>query len=1234
MKVKWNRRLDGFPRRDQRPLSTELEYEHVDESDVSVSLQDSEEFFDEHKNKKPKRGRFLNIFKLITKKQKSPEFETKIRNEKSLQSQTDYSRCQYHTSLLPTNVESSGSSTSVAIEDVLLEVMAAPKDPTQSEEAVTANSSRGKSGNIQTSATLSSWLDPNIACQEKNVDEKDFNWETTSVSSTDSNSEGKTSSEKDDRVNDKPTFDERTNIKNHYSEIVTCQPKQRRSEEEHLIKIRSLEMVKHISDISKNEKSVKLTTRDLQESSTCASASHSKTLLNLPLSEEAESKEINKKMNTENYKFTSSKSTIKQTKTDEDLSTKKNVDALKAPEKAIIINKNQHKTQQHVRFVDQLPEGADTWSCKSSSSVITTEISPLIDDEKDSIGYRDEQETETKDVKQKRHMFRDGQAKKSARESKRKDIFPPKFTANLHETKARGNTYLEDEKPKDDFLTDLDFSKTESVKITRTGWSSQDMIVLGTNDPPQRMGNHPSTFRNQKERSVDLVRPDSQKTAQNEHEKPDIVTSCGPQMIKKKMIVSSPVPSDSPTPSTSSPFHKTGDIKRGTCIACHLPQTTSGQKEDTPAPNGTKTCNFETRDSQLENVKLPAKYSDVSSLTLSQLEILVLQWIHENGNPLYFSEKKERRPGLPAEQRKSRREYVQEIQRLGALCETRTKELKLLKIQLKHAFLGFDSFSIVVKYLTEELDALSHPRILSELKKTRDDLQKTEAQLRRYETHLEQLKRNHEDEIQELTSKLAATHREEIETLIVNHQEELRKLQDEHDKEVEDLKTIHAQSAKDAQSRNSLSVAALKEQHNRLIEDLEKDFANQMQQAVESHEKALDSLKQQLQDLQKQCEDLQLEKKQMESSLQEDTNTKLQWVLAQKSNLQKEVESLQTVLELKVADIHHLRTENLEMQKELEKLPSARQEIQKLKARNEDLQAMVDEKVRIERQLASESLHLKEEFEKEFKSKSRLSMEKEELQWRLKQTMEASALLSTMSDSSSEILDKLLHDESLLKSPVRMSVFLNELDTSLTQGGRSPGNHRQVTAGGRPPNTMSNPENCRYSGRPSSRSSPPTPIAKKLRCSNQSDSVGGTPKRSRSNKSPIRETNRSDHSSAIEVCDAQNPTNGHAENDDLTPKQQRMSYYTSSVNVSQKNLSLNAPHPENNEDEESYSMTSDHHHCTKSDVFCPERRMVFSNSPESSLSVCQGKGPSLLEFTDNEAHGSREKEQHKSKSET
>ncbi|XP_076305977.1 uncharacterized protein LOC143222807 [Tachypleus tridentatus] len=161
-------------------------------------------------------------------------------------------------------------------------------------------------------------------------------------------------------------------------------------------------------------------------------------------------------------------------------------------------------------------------------------------------------------------------------------------------------------------------------------------------------------------------------------------------------------------------------------------------------------------------------------------------------------------------------------------------------------------------------------------------------------------------------------------------------------------------------------------------------------------------------------------------------------------------------------------------------------------------------------------------------------MEKEELQWRLKLVMEVNALLSTMSDSSSEILDKLSHDKSLLKCPVRMSVFLNELDTSQTEGGRGSGSHRQVTAWERPPNRVSSRKNCNYSGRPSTESAPFTPTAKKIRYSKQPDSVNGTPKQSHSNKSLTQERDRNDNSSVTEALDDQGTRKGHIENDEQT----------------------------------------------------------------------------------------------------
>ncbi|XP_022235616.1 uncharacterized protein LOC106475897 [Limulus polyphemus] len=63
-------------------------------------------------------------------------------------------------------------------------------------------------------------------------------------------------------------------------------------------------------------------------------------------------------------------------------------------------------------------------------------------------------------------------------------------------------------------------------------------------------------------------------------------------------------------------------------------------------------------------------------------------------------------PSVTGERRKTQGEYLLEIQRLGALCETRTKELNWLKLQLKHTTLGFDSFTVLIKYLTDDVSLI------------------------------------------------------------------------------------------------------------------------------------------------------------------------------------------------------------------------------------------------------------------------------------------------------------------------------------------------------------------------------------------------------------------------------------------------------------------------------------------------------------------------------------------------
>ncbi|XP_076319467.1 uncharacterized protein LOC143230215 isoform X3 [Tachypleus tridentatus] len=389
-------------------------------------------------------------------------------------------------------------------------------------------------------------------------------------------------------------------------------------------------------------------------------------------------------------------------------------------------------------------------------------------------------------------------------------------------------------------------------------------------------------------------------------------------------------------------------------------------------------------------------------------------------------------PSITGERRKTQGEYLLEIQRLEALCETRTKELNWLKLQLKHATLGFDSLTVLIKYLADDLDAFSNPRLANEVEKSREDLRKTETQLNQYQEEVEHLKKCHTKEVVTLREELDLVHKDELARLVFKHEKEVEELKNEYHEKVVGLTETHAKASKEVQEKHSSEIQALKEQHKKLLEDLEKNFTVRLKDMEQSHEAVVLSLREQNHKLQQQLEELQQEKQSVEDALKQDTDSKIQLIMNQKTDLKKEVESLKTVLEMKKCEIQNLRTENLKMQKDLEELSVAKEQVEKLKARNEDLQARVDEKVEQERQLSCEQVKLRESYEKESKVNKRLSMEKEELVWKLKQTMEASILLSSPTGDTPAIdrLDQLAKDYTLRKSPIRMSVFFDTLDAN------------------------------------------------------------------------------------------------------------------------------------------------------------------------------------------------------------
>ena len=59
--------------------------------------------------------------------------------------------------------------------------------------------------------------------------------------------------------------------------------------------------------------------------------------------------------------------------------------------------------------------------------------------------------------------------------------------------------------------------------------------------------------------------------------------------------------------------------------------------------------------------------------------------------------------GAPASKTSVSEQRAQEISRLGALCEGRTKELNRAKLQLRQTAAGFEAMSVLVNYLARDV---------------------------------------------------------------------------------------------------------------------------------------------------------------------------------------------------------------------------------------------------------------------------------------------------------------------------------------------------------------------------------------------------------------------------------------------------------------------------------------------------------------------------------------------------
>ncbi|XP_013387284.1 microtubule-associated tumor suppressor candidate 2 isoform X2 [Lingula anatina] len=350
---------------------------------------------------------------------------------------------------------------------------------------------------------------------------------------------------------------------------------------------------------------------------------------------------------------------------------------------------------------------------------------------------------------------------------------------------------------------------------------------------------------------------------------------------------------------------------------------------------------------------------------------------------------------------RSRANAAQEISRLEALCEQRTKELNLLKLELKASLLGFDAMTVTVRYLTEELDGFSCPRIAAQLKDTQESLAQAQAEIaelkqdkchlqdevisltKQHEEKVDSMKSHHTKTVQNLRHTAEEDKEREVQRIIDQHSHEVTTQRAYHERRVAELTAEYDRKLKEVQDKNQDILEQIKIEQQEQIQELQRNHELRLEEITNKFEDIKSSLLNKVETLRLECEEMRERTKEYEEALQRDSDVKVALALAPYNHLPAEIDSLKTVIEMRNMEIHDLRRHNLEQSKQLEELQIAKEKNIALEQKIENLEAIINIKSDYEKQLSEKHQVLMRRYDRESKANKRLSMDKEELVWRI-----------------------------------------------------------------------------------------------------------------------------------------------------------------------------------------------------------------------------------------------------------
>ncbi|RXN25497.1 microtubule-associated tumor suppressor 1 isoform X1 [Labeo rohita] len=249
------------------------------------------------------------------------------------------------------------------------------------------------------------------------------------------------------------------------------------------------------------------------------------------------------------------------------------------------------------------------------------------------------------------------------------------------------------------------------------------------------------------------------------------------------------------------------------------------------------------------------------------------------------------------------------------------------------------------------------------------------------EALFQKLQEQHQTELQQLEERLKEFYSAEWDKTHEAYQREADKCRALMQQQVEDVRSKQEALRSQQEVAHAQQIATLKQEHEASLAELRKTHEQDMQELDKTLKESEAMLNEKIQTL-------TAENEALKERLREEEERRR--ALADKSlkdahtlYLEQELESLRAVLEIKTNQIHQQDKKLMQMDKLIDDNLKLEECLKKVQQENEDYKARMDKHAALSKQLSTEQAMLQQTLQKESKVNKRLSMENEELLWKL-----------------------------------------------------------------------------------------------------------------------------------------------------------------------------------------------------------------------------------------------------------